>query len=152
MARKVTRSTRVSAPQGRPLHLDRATGRSYTGSEPGAKPAAAVEFLSQRRAGGTWRRRRRRPRRRAGRSGRAAAVPAAVPRRESSSSPASGRAASSGCARRVAATASGRVDGGFGGMARARKTEKAAGSSTKSKGFNLLEDEEQHGDDGQEDL
>ena len=37
-------------------------------------------------------------------------------------------------------------------MARARKTEKAAGSSTKSKGFNLLEDEEQHGDDGQEDL
>jgi len=37
-------------------------------------------------------------------------------------------------------------------MARARKTEKAAGSSTKSKGFNLLEDEESHGDDGQEDL
>ena len=37
-------------------------------------------------------------------------------------------------------------------MARARKTEKAAGSSTKNKGFNLLEDEEQHGDDGQEDL
>ena len=37
-------------------------------------------------------------------------------------------------------------------MARARKTEKAAGSSTKSKGFNLLEDEEAHGDDGQEDL
>src|SRR5947208_14129060 len=37
-------------------------------------------------------------------------------------------------------------------MARARKTEKAAGSSTKNKGVNLLEDEEQPGDDGQEDL
>src|SRR5262245_36361518 len=36
-------------------------------------------------------------------------------------------------------------------MARVRKSDKPAGTS-KTKGFNLLEDEEPHGDDGQEDL
>ena len=36
-------------------------------------------------------------------------------------------------------------------MARARKSDKAPGAS-KSKGFSILEDEEQHSDDGQEDL
>ena len=36
-------------------------------------------------------------------------------------------------------------------MARARKSDKAT-SGSKSKGFSMLEDEEQHADDGQEDL
>src|SRR5437899_7335478 len=38
-------------------------------------------------------------------------------------------------------------------MARARKGEKATSTTNgKSKGFSMLDDEEQHGDDGQEDL
>src|SRR5437870_11382170 len=38
-------------------------------------------------------------------------------------------------------------------MARARKSEKATSSSNnKNKGFSILDDDEQHADDGQEDL
>src|SRR5439155_603184 len=105
-----------------------------------------------------WKRARRprRPRRAATRRESACVRPAG-PRAASCSSPASARGASTGCATRTAATASGPAEarlGPLGGynpaMARARKSDKSG--TGKSKAFSIFDGDENHTEDGQEDL
>src|SRR5207247_2854256 len=137
--------------------LDSSARRPYTKRLSGGGPSSSPQpdiFLPPH----AWQRARRprRPRRAATRRESACVRPAG-PRAASCSSPASARGASTGCATRTAATASGPAEarlGPLGGynpaMARARKSDKSG--TGKSKAFSIFAGDENHPEDGQEDL